>query len=89
MFSPLFPHALTFLHYCSLNQQGLPHNPLVNAGAIAMCSLIMPEDEPSDRFEFLKTFLERLSGGYGTIGFDNGFGFLCANVLHKLHKQTV
>jgi glutaminase len=68
----------------SLNQQGLPHNPLVNAGAIAMCSLIMPEDEPSNRFEFLKAFLERLCGGFGAIGFDNGYVGVCLGTWHLL-----
>ncbi len=57
---------------CSLNSQQLPHNPLVNAGAIAVCSLILPDKEPAARFEHLKSFLERMSGHRGAIGFDNG-----------------
>jgi len=37
----------------ALNPQGLPHNPMVNAGAIMTCSLIRPADDIADRFDLL------------------------------------
>ena len=54
-----------------LNNDGLPHNPLINAGAIMVSSLIQPEQEPSYRFDTIKKFYHSLSGGIGNIGFDN------------------
>ena len=36
-----------------LNKKGLPHNPMINAGAIMVSSLIKPHEEPADRFEFI------------------------------------
>ncbi len=54
-----------------LNNDGLPHNPLINAGAIMISSLIQPDEEPSHRFETVKKFYHSLSGGLGNIGFDN------------------
>ena len=55
----------------ALNNDGLPHNPLINAGAIMISSLIEPDDEPSHRFETVKKYYHSLSGGIGNIGFDN------------------
>ena len=37
----------------SLNQDGLPHNPLINAGAIMCASLIRKDAEISDRFDYV------------------------------------
>ena len=70
-----------------LNPDGLPHNPMINAGAIMVSSLIGADLEPSKRFELVKEFYEELSGGKGvgisrkdvnadiktdgSIGFDN------------------
>jgi glutaminase len=54
-----------------LNREGLPHNPMINAGAIMISSLIEAEKEPSSRFEAVKEFYEKLGGGVGNIGFDN------------------
>lgn len=54
-----------------LNRDGLPHNPMINAGAIMISSLIEPTMEPSGRFEKVKDFYETLCGGVGSIGFDN------------------
>lgn len=36
-----------------LNDNNLPHNPMINAGAIMTCSLIKPELDLSDRFEYV------------------------------------
>ena len=54
-----------------LNREGLPHNPMINAGAIMISSLIEPTMEPSGRYEKVKDFYENLCGGVGRIGFDN------------------
>lgn len=48
-----------------LNPDGLPHNPMINAGAIMVSSLIGADLEPSKRFELVKEFYEELSGGNG------------------------
>lgn len=56
----------------SLNRDGLPHNPLINAGAIMVASLLHAEKEPAARFAAVQAFYERLAGHYRPIGFDNG-----------------
>jgi glutaminase len=61
-----------------LNKEGLPHNPMINAGAIMVCSLIEPHLEPAERFERIKEYLVKMSGGKGKIGFDNSV-FLSEN----------
>ena len=55
-----------------LNHDGLPHNPLINAGAIMVASLVHPSEEPSKRFDAVLHFYKRMCGDYGKIGFDNG-----------------
>ena len=54
-----------------LNSQGLPHNPMINSGAIMVSSMIAKDQEPSDRFELIKTYYNRMAGNIGNIGFDN------------------
>ncbi|MBK2245925.1 glutaminase, partial [Francisella tularensis] len=49
-----------------LNKYDLPHNPMINSGAIMMCSLIKPEWNIADRFEYITNvwqdnYLRRLS----------------------------
>lgn len=61
-----------------LNEDGLPHNPLINSGAIATCSLICPNNEPADRFEMVKQIYTDMAGHIGEIGYDNGI-FLSEN----------
>lgn len=46
----------------TLNDQGRPHNPLINAGAIMACSLIRPQENIADRFEYVFDMWQRLSG---------------------------
>jgi glutaminase len=54
-----------------LTQKGLPHNPLINAGAIMVASLIAPDAEPAVRFEAVKQFVARCAGAHGgDVGFD-------------------
>ena len=55
-----------------LNEDGLPHNPLINAGAIMVASLIHPTLEPSVRFGRVQEFYKSLSGGSGNVMFDSG-----------------
>ena len=54
-----------------LNKQGLPHNPMINAGAIMIASLLEPDNEPSDRFNLIKDVYADIAGHIGKIGFDN------------------
>jgi glutaminase len=54
----------------ALNPQGLPHNPMVNAGAIMTTSLIRPADDIADRFDHVAAAWRRLVGG-GRPGFNN------------------
>ena len=54
----------------TLNNEGLPHNPLINSGAIMMCSLIKQSRDLADRFEYVSTTWQRLTGS-AAIGFNN------------------
>jgi glutaminase len=53
-----------------LNTKGLPHNPMINSGAIMTCSLIRPEWEMADRFDHVLDVWSKLSGGKRA-GFNN------------------
>ena len=53
-----------------LNKDGIPHNPMINAGAIMVCSQIEKEKEPSRRFNTIKSFYSKMAGNKN-IGFDN------------------
>ena len=54
----------------ALNPKGLPHNPMVNAGAIMTTSLIRPEADIADRFDQVAATWQRLAGGRRP-GFNN------------------
>jgi glutaminase len=54
----------------ALNSKGLPHNPMVNAGAIMTTSLIRPADDIADRFDLVSATWQRLAGGQRP-GFNN------------------
>lgn len=54
----------------ALNPVGLPHNPMVNAGAIMTCSLIRPDMDIADRFDYVAGTWRRLTGGRRA-GFNN------------------
>ncbi|MEU0360385.1 glutaminase A [Streptomyces cyaneofuscatus] len=54
----------------TLNRDGLPHNPMINSGAIMACSLIRPEREAADRFDHVASTWRRLAGT-GALGFNN------------------
>lgn len=54
-----------------LNKQGLPHNPMINSGAIMVASQIERNKEPSERFNIIKTYYSKMCGNIGKVGFDN------------------
>lgn len=54
----------------ALNEAGLPHNPMINAGAIMSCSLIKPDLDLSDRFDYVIKTWTALSGGVAP-GYNN------------------
>jgi glutaminase len=54
----------------ALNPKGLPHNPLVDAGAIMTTSLIRPQEDIADRFDLVAATWRRLAGG-ARPGFNN------------------
>jgi len=47
----------------TLNADGRPHNPMINAGAIMCCAMIAPEQATADRFEAVMDLWCKLSGG--------------------------
>ncbi len=47
----------------TLNKQGLPHNPMINAGAIMTSALIKRSLSTADRLDYLTSLIESLSGG--------------------------
>ncbi|MEM6850792.1 MAG: glutaminase A [Pseudomonadota bacterium] len=54
----------------TLNNRGLPHNPMINAGAIMCASLIKPSATLADRFDYVMSVWRMLTGG-SRCGFDN------------------
>jgi glutaminase len=54
----------------ALNERGLPHNPMINSGAIMCSSLIKPSAPLADRFDFIMQKWRDLAGGRN-IAFDN------------------
>jgi glutaminase len=63
-----------------LNRENLPHNPVINAGAIMISSLIKPDSEPSERFETMQHFYQKMCGNVGKINYDN-----CVYLSEKQH----
>lgn len=55
----------------ALNRQNLPHNPLINAGAIMACSLIRPDLDLADRFDHVMRTWNDLCGGIKEPRFNN------------------
>ncbi|XP_054625264.1 glutaminase kidney isoform, mitochondrial-like [Dunckerocampus dactyliophorus] len=54
----------------SLNDEDKPHNPMVNAGAIVISSLIKPDTNKAERFDYIMDFLKRTAGAE-YVGFSN------------------
>ena len=46
----------------ALNDRNLPHNPMINAGAIMCCSLVKPDLSLADRFQYVATIWQKLAG---------------------------
>ncbi|KAM4563090.1 glutaminase kidney isoform, mitochondrial isoform 5-T5 [Odontesthes bonariensis] len=54
----------------SLNEEDKPHNPMVNAGAIVISSLIKPHSNKAARFDHVMDFLNSMAGTE-YVGFSN------------------
>ncbi|CAJ1084807.1 glutaminase kidney isoform%2C mitochondrial isoform X1 [Xyrichtys novacula] len=54
----------------SLNDDMKPHNPMVNAGAIVISSLIEPQANKAQRFDYVMEFLKSMAGRE-FVGFSN------------------
>uniref|UniRef100_A0A8C4IIY7 glutaminase n=1 Tax=Dicentrarchus labrax TaxID=13489 RepID=A0A8C4IIY7_DICLA len=54
----------------SLNEEDKPHNPMVNAGAIVISSLIKPHSNKAERFDYVMDFLKSMAGTE-YVGFSN------------------
>lgn len=54
-----------------LNENGKPHNPMINSGAMVISSLISPHLEPAMRFQSVFDCLRTCNGDKDGIGFDN------------------
>uniref|UniRef100_A0A0K0FCQ0 glutaminase n=1 Tax=Strongyloides venezuelensis TaxID=75913 RepID=A0A0K0FCQ0_STRVS len=63
------PSGRLFNEIC-LDNQGKPHNPMINAGAIIVTSLLKRELSMADRYDFVLDQYRKLAGG-GYIGFNN------------------
>ncbi|MBC7999348.1 MAG: glutaminase A [Leptolyngbya sp.] len=63
------PSGKTF-NELTLNAKGLPHNPMINAGAIMCGALIKKGGAPSDRFDYVMEKWKQAAGGQ-KIGFNN------------------
>lgn len=55
------PSGMRF-NVISLNQQQKPHNPYINAGAIVTMSLVKPDLNLADRFDYVLKMFKRLAG---------------------------
>ena len=55
----------------TLNNNGKPHNPLINSGAIMTSSLIKHKSPLAERFEYIMDVWNKLSGDIYKIGFNN------------------
>ena len=53
-----------------LDKNGLPHNPMINAGAISCCSVMKKDDRIADRFDFAAEEYKKMAGEE-FIGFNN------------------
>lgn len=57
-------------NYLHLTKQGLPHNPLINSGAMMCCALLDKEYNNDKRFENFAEKVKKLVGG-AKIDFNN------------------
>lgn len=54
----------------TLSEEGKPHNPMINAGAIMCSALIRPDLDVADRFDYVRSKWRALAGNQ-RIGFNN------------------
>lgn len=54
----------------TLNEEGLPHNPMINSGAIMTCSLIKADQPTADRFDYVLGTWQKACGS-NQVGFNN------------------
>ncbi|GAA6082234.1 glutaminase kidney isoform, mitochondrial isoform X2, partial [Tachysurus ichikawai] len=54
----------------SLNDNEKPHNPMVNAGAIVISSLLKPGFKKAEKFDYMIDYIKRMAGGE-YVGFSN------------------
>jgi len=63
-----------FYNDIALDYNGQPHNPMINSGAIMSAALLLymvkPELTISEKFEFVLSFFQRMTGGQ-SVGFNN------------------
>jgi len=64
------PSGRNFNELC-VNPEGIPHNPMINSGAIMVCSLIAHGQEPSARFGVLMDLWQKLTANHPSLGFSN------------------
>jgi len=57
-------------NFLELDYKNQPHNPMINAGAIVTCSLVKPELNIADRFDYAMSIYKKLAGGE-FVGFNN------------------
>ena len=67
-----------------LNNKGLPHNPMINAGAIMVAAQINKNEEPSKRFNTIKSFYSKM-GGNNIIDFDKS---VCLSEEHPADRNV-
>ncbi len=64
------PSGREFNAFC-LNKQGLPHNPLINSGAIMVSSMLAKDKAPADQYDFILQKYNEMTSKVGKVGFDN------------------
>ncbi|KAK0151481.1 Glutaminase kidney isoform, mitochondrial [Merluccius polli] len=63
------PSGLKF-NKLSLDEEDKPHNPMVNAGAILISSLIKPGSNKAEKFDYVMEFVKKMAG-HNYVGFSN------------------
>ncbi|KAM6980165.1 glutaminase 2b [Aplochiton taeniatus] len=63
------PSGLKF-NKLSLDEDDKPHNPMVNAGAIVISSLIKPGSNKAEKFDYVMDFVKKMAGSE-YVGFSN------------------
>lgn len=65
------PSGKAFNDFC-FNEDNLPHNPMINSGAIMMISMIEPNaKDMSQRYNLIQGFIKKMAGHVGYLGYDN------------------